>query len=68
MDGRDLAPEICPSWNSNCGLLEIANSLTKFVIKVLTSKVYKFYGKFHVGAIYDLKNFNNMSVSKQSSL
>ncbi len=64
MDGRDLSSEICLGWSSNSSLLDIANSIPKFLIKVLTSKLYKFYGQYHLGAIYDLKNFNNMLVSK----
>jgi hypothetical protein len=63
MDGRDLSPDICPDWNSKSTILDIANSIPKFVVKVLNSKTYKFYGTFHLGAIYDLKNFNNMLVS-----
>ena len=27
-------------------------------------KEYKFYGKFHLGAVYFMKNFDNMIVSK----
>jgi hypothetical protein len=65
MDGRDLLPDIFPNWTPNSTILEIANFLPKFLTKVLNSKLYKFYGTFHIGAIYDLKNFNNMLVSKQ---
>jgi hypothetical protein len=64
MDGRDLSSEICQKWNQNTTLLEIADNIPKFVIRVLNSKIYNFYGTFHLGAIYDLKNFNNMLVSK----
>lgn len=64
MDGRDLSPDICEDWSPKSTLLEIANSIPKFVIKVLNSKTYRFVGTFHLGAVYDLKNFNNMLVSK----
>ncbi len=64
MDGRDLSYEICEEWNSNMSLLDAANSIPKFLTRVLSSKIYKFYGTFNLGAIYDLKNFNNMLVSK----
>jgi hypothetical protein len=64
MDGRDLSSEICQNWNSNTTLLDIANNIPKFILRVLHSKIYNFYGCFHLGAIYDLKNFNNMLVSK----
>ena len=66
MDGRDLSPEICANWNSNTTILEVANNIPKFIVRVLNSKIYNFYGCFHLGAIYDLKNFNNMLVSKYS--
>jgi len=64
MDGRNLSNEICKNWDKNTNLLDIANSIPKFVIRLLNSKVYSFYGSFLLGAIYDLKNFNNMLVSK----
>ena len=65
MDGRDLSPEICKNWDKDTTILEIANSIPKFIQRVLHSKTYNFYGKFQLGAIYDLKNFNNMLVSKK---
>lgn len=64
MDGRDLSSEICQNWSPNSNLLEVANSIPNFLIRVLDSKLYKYYGQFHLGAIYDLKNFNNMLVSR----
>ena len=64
MDGRDLSSEICQNWNTNTTILDIANNIPKFILRVLHSKIYNFYGSFHLGAIYDLKNFNNMLVSK----
>ena len=64
MDGRDLSPDICPDWSAKSNILEIANNIPKFVVKVLNSKTYRFYGTYHLGAVYDLKNFNNMLVSK----
>lgn len=64
MDGRDLMPDVYPEWTQDRNILDIANALPKFVSTVLNSKIYHFYGIFHIGAIYDLKNFNNMLVSK----
>jgi hypothetical protein len=65
MDGRDLLIEICPKWNHKHSKLEdILKSIPQFLNKVANSIGYKFYGKFHIGAIYDLKNFDNMLVSK----
>jgi hypothetical protein len=63
MDGRDLAREIVPEWHKNFTLYELAHNIPKFINKVLNSKIYNLYGTFHLGAIYDLKNFNNMSVN-----
>jgi hypothetical protein len=64
MDGRDLSCEICQKWNMDTTLLEVTHNIPKFITRVLNSKLYNYYGKFHLGAIYDLKNFNNMLVSK----
>jgi ubiquitin-protein ligase len=64
MDGRDLFDEISKEWNKNKKLIEIVNLIPKFLAVVINSKGYKFYGKFHLGAIYDMKNFDNMIVSK----
>lgn len=64
MDGRDLFNEICKDYNSKKTIVSIANDIPKFANKVITSKVYNFYGTFHLGALYDMKNFNNMLVSK----
>jgi len=63
MDGRDLSPDISPDWSAKSNILEIANNIPKFVVKILNSKTYRFYGTYHLGAVYDLKNFNNMLVS-----
>lgn len=64
MDGRDLFFEICKNYNNNKKIYQIANEIPKFIHKVMTSKVYNFYGTFHLGALYDMKNFSNMLVSK----
>ena len=64
MDGRDLLKEVCPNWTSNTKLVDIANELPKFLSNVINAPGYKFYGKFQLGAIYDLTNFDNMLVSK----
>lgn len=64
MDGRDLFNEICPNWNSESKLEDIVKGLKVFLRKVVTAPGYKFYGTFHLGSVYDLKNFENMVVSK----
>ena len=64
MDGRDLLYEICPNWNPKVKLIDVANLMTPFLARVLNSKGYKFYGTFHLGTVYDMKNFENMLVSK----
>ena len=64
MDGRDLLKDICPKWNAKCGLKYILEGILPFLSKVINAKGYKFYGTFHLGAIYNLKNFENMIVGK----
>ena len=64
MDGRDLLNEICPSWNPKSGLKPILEGFLPFLSKVINAKGYKFYGMFHLGATYNLKNFDNMIVGK----
>ena len=64
MDGRDLFDEICPNWNSESKLEDIVKGLKVFLRKVVTAPGYKFYGTFHLGTVYDLRNFENMIVSK----
>ena len=64
MDGRDLMKEICPIWNSKKGLKGIIEGILPFLSKVINAKGYKFYGTFHLGSIYNLKNFDNMIVGK----
>ena len=64
MDGRDLFDEICPNWAENSKLEDIVKGLPTFLRKVVTAPGYKFYGTFHLGTVYDLKNFENMVVSK----
>ena len=64
MDGRDLFDEICPKWSDNSKLEDIVKGLPTFLRKVVTTPGYKFYGTFHLGTVYDLKNFENMVVSK----
>ena len=65
MDGRDLFNEVCKEWNPNMRIIDIINKLPDFVVRVRTSKVFCFYGCFHMGALYDMKNFNTMLVSKK---
>ena len=64
MDGRDLLNEICPNWNTKSGLRPIVEGILPFLSKVINAKGYKFYGMFHLGATYNLKNFDNMIVGK----
>ena len=65
MDGRDLLMEICPRWVPNkTKLIDIVKKVTPFCARVINYPSYKFYGKFHLGAIYYMKNFDNMIVSK----
>ena len=64
MDGRDLMKDICPVWDARKGLRLIIESILPFLSKVINAKGYKFYGTFHLGAIYNLKNFDNMIVGK----
>jgi hypothetical protein len=64
MDGRDLLNEICPNWNVKSGLKPILEGILPFLSRVINAKGYKFYGTFHLGATYNLKNFDNMIVGK----
>ena len=64
MDGRDLLKDVYPKYTPSTKLYEIANELPKFLSKVINYQGYKFYGKFHLGAKYELSNFENMLVSK----
>ena len=64
MDGRDLFKEICPTWTSKTGFKSILGGILPFLSRVINARGYKFYGTFHLGAIYNLKNFDNMIVGK----
>ena len=65
MDGRDLFNEVFQSkWNEKNTLIDIAKAIPNFIFRVLNSKINNFYGQFHLGGIYDLKNFGSMFVSK----
>jgi len=65
MDRRDLLKEVCNDWNSNMRIVDLINKLPDLIVRVRTSKVFNFYGNFEMGALYDMKNFNNMLVSKK---
>ena len=56
MDGRDLMNEICPKWNEKSSFKEILEGILPFLSRVINAKGYKFYGEFHLGATYNLKN------------
>ena len=62
MDGRDLLKEICPNWIPSNGFKTIFEGFLPFLSRVINARGYKFYGTFHLGAIYNLKNFDNMIV------
>ena len=62
--GRDLLKDICPNWTSKSGFKPILEGLLPFLSRVINAKGYKFYGTFHLGATYNLKNFDNMIVGK----
>ena len=64
MDGRDLSKDICPNWNPKSGLKPILEGMLPFLSRVINARGYKFYGTFHLGATYNLKNFDNMIVGK----
>ena len=64
MDGRDLMKEICPNWHEKSSFKEILEGLLPFLSRVINAKGYKFYGTFHLGATYNLKNFDNMIIGK----
>ena len=68
MDGRDLLNEICPKWTPEYKLIDIAKQITPFLEGVINYKGYKFYGRFIIGAVYNLTNFDNMLVSKKNIL
>ena len=68
MDGRDLMKEICPNWNEKIGFKGILEGLLPFLSRVINAKGYKFYGQFHLGATYNLKNFDNMIVGKYTTI
>lgn len=66
MDGRDLLKEICPKWDEKKTLLDISKQIPGFIARVINSKGYKFYGNFDIGAVYDMKNFENMYINSFS--
>ena len=63
MDGRNLANDIIPNWDPSQTLSDVAKSVPTFVKKVLSSVGYYFYGKFELGAVFELSNYNNMLVN-----
>ena len=63
MDGRDLLKNIFPNWTSKNTIVEIVNEIPHFIEKVINAIGYKFYGEFHLGSSYDMKNFDNMIVN-----
>ena len=63
MDGRNLSNSIILKWNPLISLSSIAKTIPVFIKQILLSTSYHFYGKFELGAVYDLRNFNNMLVN-----
>ena len=63
MDGRNLSKSIILKWTPQNALIDIINTIPIFIKKVLTSKVYEFYGEFTLNSVYNLKNYNNMLVN-----
>ena len=63
MDGRNLSKSIILKWTPQIYLIDIVKTIPIFIKKVLTAKVYEFYGDFTLNSIYNLKNFNNMLVN-----
>ena len=63
MDGRNLAKSIILKWAPEISLIYVANTIPIFIKKVLTAKVYEFYGEFCLYSVYNLKNYNNMLVN-----
>lgn len=63
MDGRNLSKSIILKWASQIALIDIINTIPIFIKKVLTAKVYEFYGEFTLNSVYNLKNYNNMLVN-----
>ncbi len=63
MDGRNLSNSIILKWAPEISLLDIVNTIPIFIKKVLTAKVYEFYGEFRLNSVYNLKNYNNMLVN-----
>jgi hypothetical protein len=64
MDGRDLLKDIYPKWSQKTTIRQLIEGMIAFLGKVINAKGYKFYGTFHIGSIYNLKNFENMIVGK----
>jgi ubiquitin-protein ligase len=63
MDGRNLSNSIIKEWKPSMKLCEVAELIPKFIINILNSEAYSFYGFYSIDAVYDLKNFNNMLVN-----
>ena len=63
MDGRNLSNSIILKWTPEISLLDVVNTIPIFIKKVLTAKVYEFYGEFRLNSVYNLKNYNNMLVN-----
>ena len=65
MDGRDLLKDICPHWTPKSNLKQIFEGMLAFLSRVINAnRGFKFYGTFHLGSTYNLKNCDNMIVGK----
>ena len=63
MDGRNLSKSIILKWAPEISLIDVIITIPIFIKKVLTAKVYEFYGEFTLNSVYNLKNYNNMLVN-----
>ena len=63
MNVINLSKRIILKWVSQIALIDIIKTIPIFIKKVLTAKVYEFYGDFTLNSVYNLKNYNNMLVN-----
>lgn len=69
MDGRNLIHEICIKWDpDNITIVSLVNKIPELITKIKTAKAFQLFGRFEVGAIYEMKNFDFLSVSNMINL
>ena len=60
MDGRNLSNSIILKWTPEISLIDIVNTIPIFIKKVLTAKVYEFYGEFlEQNNFFDIEDQND---------